>query len=116
MFDAPGAMLRQFMRTALLVGVLGLLLYGVVSLAASSGVGHWLVGLLLGGPFAVLLAFVTADALRSGVFPEKARAPSRAARPIAYWTSIAWCGAAALAMGVLAVWCAAGLLAALRGA
>jgi hypothetical protein len=115
MIDTTGAMLRQLVRTALLVGVLGLLLYGVVSLAASSGVGPWLVGLLLGGPLALLLAFVVADALRSGVFPEKTRAPSRATRPIAYWTSIAWFGAAALSMGGLAAWCAAGLLAALRG-
>jgi hypothetical protein len=115
MIDAPGTILRQMVRTALLVGVLGLVLYGVVSLAASSGIGHWLVGLLLGGPLALLLAFVVADALRSGVFPEKTHAPSRAARPVAYWASIAWFGAAALAMGGLAAWCAAGLLAALRG-
>jgi hypothetical protein len=112
MFDTPGAILRQLARTALLLGALGLLLYGAVILAASSGVGPWLVGLLLAGPLAVLLGLLVADALRSGVFPEKTRAPRRAERPVAYWASIAWYGAAALAMGALAGWCAAELLAA----
>jgi hypothetical protein len=116
MFDTPGAILRQLARTALLVGALGLLLYGVVMLVASSGVGPWLIGLVLGGPLAVLLVFLVMGALRSGVFPEKTRAPSRAGRPVAFWTSIAWYGAAALAMGALAAWCAVELLAALRGA
>jgi hypothetical protein len=117
MFDTPGAILRQLARTALLVVALGLLLYGVVFLVASSGVGPWLIGLVLAGPLAVLQTLLVAGALRSGVFPEKTRAPTRAERPVAYWTSIAWYGTAALAMGGLAAWCALELLkAALRGA
>jgi hypothetical protein len=116
MFDTPGAILRQLARTALLVGALGLLLYGAVSLAASSGIGPWLMGFVLGAPLALLLAALVVDALRSGVFPEKTRAPTRAERPVAYWASIGWFGVAALAMGALAAWCAVELLAALRAA
>ena len=111
MYESPGAILRQIAKTALLVAVLGALLYGAVMLLAESRHGGRIIGLLLGGPMAALLAFVVVDALRSGVFPQKFRAVHRADQPVAFWCSVGWFAACGLAMAVLAIWCAAELLA-----
>lgn len=111
MYESPGAILRQIAKTALLVAVLGALLYGAVMLVAQHRNGARIMGLVLSAPMAALLGFVVVDALRSGVFPEKFRAVRRADQPVAFWCSIGWFAACGLMMAALSIWCAAELLA-----
>ena len=110
MIGDPRAILRQLARTTLLVAAGAAVILAVVGLVAAVPQGRWLVVLLLAGPMAGLLAFVVADALRSGVFPERFRAVERARHPLVYWSGIGWFAAAALFMAGLAAWSATELM------
>lgn len=111
MHESPGTILRQIAKTAVLVAVLGALLYGAVTLVAQQRHGAQIMGVILGAPMAALLGFVVVDALRSGVFPEKFRAVHRADQPVAFWCSIGWTAGCGLMMAALTIWCAAELIA-----
>ena len=110
MHDTPGAILRQIARTAVLVGGLGLLLFGGVSLLAEREGARWMIGLALAAPLAALVGWVVLDALRSGVFPMRFSSPTRDGQPVAYWCSVGWFATCGGLLVALAVWCAARLL------
>jgi hypothetical protein len=114
MIPDVGTVLRQVARTALLCGLLGGLLYVAVAAVAGWPFGRWLMGLVLAAPLAILLGHLVLDALRQGFVPMRGGAVFREARPLAFWSTLAWFGACGMALAVLAAWCGIELQAALR--
>lgn len=110
MYLDSGAVLRQLAKTAALVAALGLLLYLGVAALAEREDGHWLIGLVLAAPMAVLTGWLVLDALRCGVFPMRFSSPTREGQPVAYWFNVVWFSACGVLFGAIAVWCAAVLL------
>jgi len=89
-----------------LTGSLFVMLYLAVLACA------WTAGLVLAAPAAVMLALLVLDALRRREFPLRGPVLRRDGSPVAYWFSIAWFGACAGAMALIALWCAWVVLAA----
>ena len=103
--------LRTLAKTALLCGVLGLLLYGaVVQVAAVPGAHLWL-GLILAGIMAAITGHQVLTALRTGQFPLRGPPLLRDRQPIQYWVSVAWFGASTIALAGIALGCAWALFA-----
>ncbi len=90
----------------MLCGLLGLILYGAVVLLSQLPSAGQVAALLLATPAAVMLVLLVLDALRSREFPLRGPVLRRDESPIAYWFSIAWFGACATAMALVALWCA----------
>ena len=112
MYDDLRTTLRSLAKTAMLCGLLGLILYGAVVLLSQSPSAGQVAGLVLAAPAAVMLALLVLDALRRREFPLRGPVLRRDGSPVAYWFSIAWFGACAGAMALIALWCAWVVLAA----
>ena len=106
LYDDLRTTLRSLAKTAMLCGLLGLILYGAVVLLSQSPSAGQVAGLVLAAPAAVMLALLVLDALRSREFPQRGPVLRRDESPIAYWFSIAWFGGCAAALTLIALWCA----------
>jgi len=115
MMESPAAILARIARTALLVGLLGLALYGGVAMLAGLPSAQWIVTLALSAPFAGFLAFMVVDALRTRRIPVWRRAVMRDREPAAYWFHVLWLVLAAVLIGAMAIWSGVQMLAARTG-
>jgi len=79
------------------------------ALAAVPG-AQFIIALLLGVPFTVLIAWHTAAVLRTGELPRRFGVDLRKEQPIAYSLGVAVLVLSALGMMVLMGWCVARLL------
>lgn len=97
--------LRQLVRTSVLCGTLGLILYlAFVSLMDSSRLVPLLppaLALVLSGVALVLTGRSLILACRTGVLPSKGRVITRERQPAWFWGAVIWYGAAALCCSVL---------------
>lgn len=103
------AVLRQVVRTALLCGALGLLLYLALAFAAESPVfSAWLPPLFGAGAAALLLVLTVQDvtsAWRTGEFPSRSGRVLRDREPVWFRVLMIWQSAAIVALVALLLYC-----------
>jgi hypothetical protein len=107
-----GSTLRKIATTGLLVAGMGLVLYAALAFVAEREGAPWLISLALATPLSVLLAFVSADALRTGLYPTMGGVVTRSRQPLSYWCLTITNAVASLLLGALVAWSAARLAAA----
>lgn len=101
--ETLGSILRQIGRMAVIVGALGLALYGGIALIAQWPHGHLFLGLALALPLTLMTAWQVAEAWHTGEFPVwLGDVVRRAEQPRAYWLAMAWYGTCALGAFALA--------------
>ncbi len=105
-FADVGEIIRQIVRTALLCGALGLLLYLVLAFVVESpGIAPLLPALLALAASLVLLVLTGRSlvlALRTGEFPSRGRVITRERELSWFWGSVIWYGLCALCLLALA--------------
>lgn len=103
--DSIPSILAQIARTALLVAVLGGLIYaGAVWLAEMPGAEWWL-AMALAMPLALLCAAHLTSAVRAGVLPYgRASVVRRDERPRLFWGLVAYEAAMAALLAAIGVW------------
>ena len=104
MQDSLASILLRIGKTGLLVGALGLVLYGGVTVIAEWPGAHLLLAILLALPLALLISRQVLDAWRSGAFPVWQGVVTRDDRPLAFRANMAWYGACALLLHALWLW------------
>ncbi len=101
-----GDVICQIVRTALLCGTLGLLLYLALAFVVESpGFAPLLPALLALAASVVLLVLTWRSlvlALRTGEFPSRGRVITREREPAWFWSSAIWYGVASLCLLALA--------------
>jgi hypothetical protein len=89
-----GATIRRIVRTALLCGTLGLLLYlalaGIVENPTGAALLPSLFGVIATAPLLVLTVQDVTAALSSGVFPGRTGAVLREREPAWFWALMIW--------------------------
>lgn len=85
---STGAILKRLTKTALLVSLLGLLLYGAVAAMAELEYGHLIIVLMLAVPLILLLLFIVFDAIRTGSIPVWPSAVFLRHEPLRFWYNV----------------------------
>ena len=115
METGPGALLRQFGKTALLVSALAALIYiGPASIAAWPG-ARWLLALVLATPLTALLLWELRQSFREGELAVRGGPPVRRHRqPLFFWALIGIQIACTIGLAALSAWSTMELTALLR--
>lgn len=110
MHDGLDKILLQVLRTGLIAGSLGLLIYAALMFGAGFPRAKWGISLVISGPMAALIGFEVARAWRTGIFPSLGGAIVKAQQPLSYWCLIVTFITCGVLLGALAIWSAWQLL------